>query len=336
MKESTGVHRRFDPLSGRWILVSPHRTQRPWSGLQEASPASNLQRHDSSCYLCPRMTRVSGAKNPDYHTTFVFENDVPALLPDSESRVQNSELFRTEPAMGTSRVICFSPRHDLTLTEFNHSQFLEVINTWIEQAEELGQTYKWVQIFENKGSAMGASSPHPHGQIWASKHLPTEAQREDDNQRVYYERNGSPLLTDYASEESKLEERVVLENGDWLVVVPYWATWPFETLLLPRHQIRSLVELDESLRRSLIAIMTSLLKGYDNLFQTSFPYSMGWHMAPFLTSETSHWILHAHFYPPLLRSASIRKFMVGYEMLGESQRDLTPESAASRLKEVCL
>ena len=281
------------------------------------------------------MIRVSGEKNPDYQNTFVFENDVPALLPDSDHKMQHSELFRSEPAIGTSRVICFSPRHDLTLAEFDHQQFLKVVDTWIEQAKELGRNHQWVQIFENKGSTMGASSPHPHGQVWASKHLPTEARTEDENQLNYFKRNGSPLLTDYIAEESGLHERIVMENEDWVVVVPYWASWPFETLLVPRSKVHSLIGLEQPLRVTLVQILGDLLRGYDNLFQTPFPYSMGWHMAPFLTSDLQHWTLHAHFYPPLLRSASVRKFMVGYEMLGESQRDLTPESAAKRLREVC-
>jgi len=335
MKQQTGVHRRFDPLTGRWILVSPHRTQRPWSGQKESVNSSQAPQHDPGCYLCPGIRRVSGKENPDYSGTFVFENDVPALLPHSDFEGDDSDLFRSEPAVGTARVLCFSPRHDLTLADFDQEQFLQVIETWKEQAGDLGKTYRWVQIFENKGAAMGASSPHPHGQIWASAHLPVEAQREDENQQGYFQKYGQPMLLDYAAQECEREIRVVVKNEDWVILVPYWATWPYETLVLPRFPISSILDLDEQKSEALAEVLSILLKGYDRVFETSFPYSMGWHMAPFLTDHTDHWTLHAHFYPPLLRSATVRKFMVGYEMLGESQRDLTPETGAQRLREVC-
>ncbi|MBT3785223.1 UDP-glucose--hexose-1-phosphate uridylyltransferase [bacterium] len=335
MSAQLGVHRRFDPLSGRWILVSPHRTQRPWSGQKEKAAEASSRTHDSKCYLCPRVTRVSGVVNPDYQETYVFENDVPALLPESSHVGEASSLFRSEPAVGTARVLCFSPRHDLTLADFNQSQFLQVIEAWKTQAAELGKTYRWVQIFENKGAAMGASSPHPHGQIWASSHLPLEMQREDENQANYFEKHKTNMLLDYAKQECIREVRVVVRNSDWIALIPYWATWPFETMILPLKHVTRFEDLDHGLSETLAEVLGRLLKGYDRLFETSFPYSMGWHMAPFHEENISRWTMHAHFYPPLLRSATVRKFMVGYELLAEAQRDLTAEDCAQRLRKVC-
>ncbi|MDF2939598.1 MAG: galT [Gammaproteobacteria bacterium] len=335
MDISNSPHRRYNPLKGEWVLVSPHRAMRPWQGKQDALPSQEKKAHDPNCYLCPGNTRISGKKNPAYEGTFVFTNDSPALFPDAEFPVQNKPLLlQSENAVGTTKVICFSPRHDLTLADLTEPELSNVINNMIAQIEKLKEKYTWIQIFENKGEMMGCSSPHPHGQIWASQHLPNEALREETHQSAYFMTHGKPLLLDYAHLEMEQQERIVCENNDWLVVVPFWATWPFETLLLPKFSVRHLPGLSPKQIESLAKIMKSLLVKYDRLFECSFPYSMGWHGAPYNDKANEHWQLHAHFYPPLLRSATIRKFMVGYEMLAEAQRDLTAEQAAQRLREL--
>jgi UDPglucose--hexose-1-phosphate uridylyltransferase len=327
-------HRRRNALTGDWVLVSPHRTQRPWQGRTEPSPPDERPVYDPHCYLCPGNRRANGDVNPNYTSTFVFDNDFAALLPNHiERRANPSPLLQAEPVRGTCRVICFSPRHDLTLARMESSAIRTVIDMWAAQLEELGQSYAWVQVFENKGEIMGCSNPHPHGQIWASDMLPEEAVKEDREQRRYQQQHGMPLLLDYIETELADPTRVVLENDHWLVLVPFWAVWPFETLLLPRRHVPRLLDLDGAERDALAQILNTLLIRYDNLFETSFPYSMGWHSAPFSRGDTSHWQLHAHFYPPLLRSATVKKFMVGYEMLAEPQRDLTAETAAQRLRE---
>lgn len=331
-------HRRYNPLNGDWLLVSPQRTQRPWLGQVEKTPPESLPAYDPSCYLCPGNLRAEGRRNPVYHSTFVFDNDFPALLP-TESNISGlpgtvDSLFIARPVAGVCRVVCFSPRHDLTLAEMSAQEIRLVVEAWIRQAAELGQVYRWVQVFENKGAIMGCSNPHPHGQIWALDDLPLEASKEERQQRQYYELHGAPLLWDYALLEQEKGERVVLENETWLVVVPYWAVWPFETLLLPKAKIQRLPDLDAAMRSGLADMLQRLLVRYDNLFETPFPYSMGWHGAPTGSTweDAPYWQLHAHFYPPLLRSATIKKFMVGFEMLGEPQRDLTAEQAADRLR----
>lgn len=328
-------HRRYNALTGKWILVSPHRTQRPWQGQREES-ADARPPYDPNCYLCPGNPRSGGQQNPAYTETFVFTNDFPALLPEAPAGdSQDDPLLRSQAVKGTCRVICFSPRHDLTLPEMTPDEIRRVVDLWAEQAAELGAAYRWVQVFENKGAAQGCSNPHPHGQIWASDSLPNEAQDEHGQQGDYYRRHGSPLLVDYARRELDLQERLVVVEQHWIALVPYWATWPFEILLLPRRrQIRRLPELTSEERDSLAVVLKRLLTRYDNLFETSFPYSMGWHGAPRGDGADEHWQLHAHFYPPLLRSATVKKFMVGYEMLAEPQRDLTPEQAAARLREL--
>jgi UDPglucose--hexose-1-phosphate uridylyltransferase len=282
--------------------------------------------------LCPGNVRANGQHNPDYSDTFVFTNDFAALLPDTPTHNRDDPLMSSSSVGGTCRVICFTPRHDLTLPEMPLAAIRQVVDLWAEQTVELGRTYQWVQIFENKGAIMGNSNPHPHGQIWAGDWLPKEAQKEDENQRLYYAMNGSPLLVDYARREQHDHERVVLENESWLAVVPFWAVWPFETLLLPKRHIRRLPDLEINERAELADILKRLLTKYDNLFEVSFPYSMGWHGAPFGAESYAHWQLHAHFYPPLLRSATVKKFMVGYEMMAEAQRDITAETAAERLR----
>lgn len=328
-------HRRYNPLTGQWILVSPHRAKRPWQGQQETPSAQTLPAHDPDCYLCPGNTRITGDRNPDYRTTHVFTNDFAALMPDTpDAPPSDDPLFRSQSARGTSRVICFSSDHSKTLPELSLPALKAVIATWREQSAELGKTYPWVQVFENKGTAMGCSNSHPHGQIWANSFLPNEAEREDRLQREYYRQQGSSLLLDYAARELADGARTVVETRHWLAVVPYWAAWPFETLLLPKRPIQRLPDLDGESSADLALALKKLTSRYDNLFQCFFPYSMGWHGAPFTDGDHAHWQLHAHFYPPLLRSATVRKFMVGYEMLAETQRDLTAEQAAERLRAV--
>jgi UDPglucose--hexose-1-phosphate uridylyltransferase len=334
-------HRRHNPLTGDWILVSPHRTKRPWLGQVERVPEELRPRYDPRCYLCPGNTRASGERNPQYESTYVFTNDFAALLPDTPTDGKpDHPLLDVEPEAGTCRVICFSPRHDLTLPEMAEGEIRTVIDLWAEQIADLGQRYRWVQLFENKGEAMGASNPHPHGQLWAGGALPNEPRKEDREQKAYFAAHGVPLLVDYAQLEFDRQERIVIENEYWLAVVPFWAVWPFETMLMPRRHVTNLPELTTAERDALAGALKRLLIKYDNLFEVSFPYSMGWHGAPtgpgydaaIVNDGCRHWQLHAHFYPPLLRSATVRKFMVGYEMLAEAQRDLTAEQAAERLR----
>ncbi|MBV8228299.1 MAG: UDP-glucose--hexose-1-phosphate uridylyltransferase [Verrucomicrobia bacterium] len=326
-------HRRFNALTGDWILVSPQRTLRPWQGKQETAPLATRPQYDPKCYLCPGNERAGGAKNPAYDSTYVFTNDFAAITTELEPFSKSEGLLRAHSVSGTCRVICFSPRHDWTLPEMPLEPIRKVVELWAEQTEELGRTFRWVQIFENKGEIMGCSNPHPHGQIWASDFIPNEPAKEDRQQLDYYRSKQSALLVDYLKLELDEDARIVLQNHDWVALVPYWATWPYEILLLPRRQIARLPELLPSERTSLAEILKLLLIRYDNLFEVSFPYSMGWHGAPYRVDEFDHWQLHAHFYPPLLRSATVKKFMVGYEMLGEAQRDLTPEQAAKTLRE---
>ena len=327
-------HRRHNPLTGEWVQVSPHRTKRPWRGQVEKTPPEVLPPYDPNCYLCPGNERAGGLRNPHYDSTFVFTNDFASLLPDTPPAGDGDHtLLRTQSVQGTCRVICFSPRHDLTLPEMPVEHIRRVVDVWAEQVSLLGQQYRWVQVFENKGAMMGSSNPHPHGQIWALDSLPNEPAKEERQQRAYFAEHTRPLLLDYTQLESQQLERVVIENEHWLAVVPYWAIWPFETLLLPRRHILRLPDLEQAEGEALSDILKRLLTRYDNLFETSFPYSMGWHGAPTDQDEYPHWQLHAHFYPPLLRSATVKKFMVGYEMLAEAQRDLTPEQAAARLRE---
>lgn len=332
-------HRRYNPLTGEWVQVSPHRMKRPWLGQVEKAPADDRPAYDPNCYLCPGNQRAGGAQNPHYESTYIFTNDFAALLPDVPLvPPDDNALLRTQAVRGTCRVICFSPRHDLTLPEMDVPAIRGVVDTWAAQTAELGQTYRWVQIFENKGAIMGCSNPHPHGQVWGLNELPNEPAKEEIQQKAYYAARQRPLLLDYAALESSRAERLVAENEHWLTVVPFWAVWPFELLLLPRRHVLRLPDLTNPERDTLADMLQRILTRYDNIFQTSFPYSMGWHGAPFFPedaqTDSSHWQLHAHFYPPLLRSATVKKFMVGYEMLGEAQRDLTAEQAAARLRDL--
>jgi UDPglucose--hexose-1-phosphate uridylyltransferase len=329
-------HRRYNPLTGGWVQVSPQRMGRPWQG-EVSLPDPPSPSYDPACYLCPGNPRVGGEVNPAYEGVHVFDNDFPALAEDQPSEADHDPLLRAEASGGICRVICFSPDHGKSLPLLTPEQLRAVVDVWADQTAELGQRFANVQVFENKGAMMGCSNPHPHGQVWATTHLPQELAAEDAHQRAYFAEHGRALLLDTATREAT-SERVVESNDDWLAIIPFWAAWPFETLLLPRFAVQRMPQLTDSQRTSLASILKALTTRYDNLFQTSFPYSMGWHQAPYgpdsLSPDIDHWQLHAHFYPPLLRSAEVRKFMVGYEMLAEPQRDLTPERAAEMLRAV--
>ncbi len=326
-------HRRLNPLTGDWVLNSPHRNKRPWLGKQEEKTSLLPNSYDPDCYLCPGNERANGKRNPNYTDTFVFTNDFSALLDETYTKVPESHpLLKISVPRGICRVVCFSPRHDLTLPHLSNHQIKRVIDVWANQTTELGKQYKWVQIFENKGDLMGCSNPHPHCQIWASDQVPNEPSKEDRCQNDYLRQNEKNLLLEYKDLELSDGSRVVLENSDWLVVTPFWAIWPFETMILPKRHITRFPDLNQKEREKLADIIKRLLTKYDNLFQTSFPYSFGWHMTPNDIKNCDHWQLHAHIYPPLLRSATVRKFMVGYETLSEPQRDLTPEQAAEKLR----
>ena len=332
-------HRRFNPLIEEWILVSAGRTRRPWQGRRETHRHDPLPTYDPGCFLCPGNVRANGERNPEYDSTFVFTNDFSALRPETPTERVQVGLLEAEGEAGACHVICFSPRHDLTLALMDAAAVRRVVDVWAAETVELGERFRWVQVFENRGQIMGASNPHPHGQIWAGSALPREASKEDGAQRRYHAAQASSLLLDYAAQELE-GPRVVDVNDDWLVVVPFWAAWPYETLLVPRAAATRLPDLDGPARDGLAEILIRLLTRYDNLFGLSFPYSMGWHQAPFeidaagdavARADADHWQLHAHFFPPLLR-ANVRKFMVGYELLAESQRDLTAEQAADELR----
>lgn len=337
------THRRRNPLTGQWVLVSPHRAKRPWQGQQELQTAAARPAHDPDCYLCAGNLRVTGERNPAYQDTYVFKNDFAALMdkgavaeivPSHTS--QNYDLFQLEPASGTCRVVCYSPDHSKSMADLSEAEIDRVVQTWQSQITELSVEHMWVQVFENKGAIMGCSNPHPHGQIWASHFVPHEVALEDEYQQAYWHQHHTNLLVDYAQRELADGTRVVVDTEHWVAVVPYWASWPFETLLMPKARTARMTDLSVAQRSDLAKILKLLTMCYDRLFDCSFPYTMGWHFAPSKSSiedaDAPHWQLHAHFYPPLLRSATVRKFMVGFEMLGEPQRDITPEQAAQRLR----
>jgi UDPglucose--hexose-1-phosphate uridylyltransferase len=328
-------HVRFNPLRGEWIQVSPHRTARPWQGQVERSHEIDPPSYDPQCYLCPGNDRAGGRKNPPYPTTFVFDNDFPALLPTTPAfeRLEGQLLVgRAEP--GVCRVVCFSPRHDLTISRMEREALRGVVDVWIEEARALGARREigYVQIFENRGGAMGASNPHPHGQIWATASVPNEPAREQLAFDRHRATTGGCLLCDYLAVERSLAERQVCENASFVALVPFWGVWPFETLVLSRRHVTDLESLEDPERDDLADLLKRLTTRYDNLFETPFPDSMGFHQRPPDGGAHDEWHLHAHFFPPLLRSAAVRKFMVGFEMLGTPQRDLTPEDAAARLR----
>ncbi len=335
------AHRRFNLLTGEWVLVSPHRTKRPWQGQVEKLPPETRPAYDPTCYLCPGNSRAGGVTNPQYESTFVFDNDFAALLPDEVAPAEGprSDLLRAEPTRGICRVICFSPRHDLTLAEMERADLRKVVDAWAQQTEELGREpfINYVQVFENRGAMMGASNPHPHGQIWSTSAVPNEPAKEARTQDEYFAKYGRHMLLDYLAVEEEAAKagggRIVCDNEHWVALVPFWAVWPFETIVLPRRVVTSLPELTDEQRDALADILKRLTTRYDNIFEVSFPYSMGWHQKPTDGQGYPGWLLHAHFYPPLLRSATVRKFMVGFEMLGEPQRDIPAEVAAARLRE---
>ncbi len=335
-------HRRYNPLSDEWLLVSPQRTRRPWQGQTEAPPPVQLSSYDPHCYLCPGNVRAGGVQNPHYQQTFVFPNDFAALLPaprvadfvDGANDAGRPALLQARSARGHCRVICYSPRHDLSLATLQLPALYAVVETWIEQTQELAAdpAVQYVQIFENRGAMMGASNPHPHGQIWAGDDLPVLLAREQASQARHFARYGRTLLGDYLETELERQERIIVADEHFVALVPFWAVWPFEALLISRRPLPDLPALLPVERQALAAVLRRLTAAYDLLFQVAFPYSMGFHQQPYDGQAHPEWHLHAHFYPPLLRSASVRKFMVGYEMLAEAQRDITAEQAAARLR----
>ena len=333
----TSSHRRFNPLTREWVLVSPQRALRPWQGQMERPAVPAALTYDPECYLCPGNRRAHGDVNPAYTHTFVFDNDFPSLQPDAgEGGINQGGLIVASAETGICRVICFSPRHDLTLSRMSVDDIARVVSVWGEQYRALGamDTINSVQIFENCGAMMGASNPHPHCQIWATHGLPNEAAKELATQTDYRRDHGACLLCDYLKLERAAEERIVFANDHFTALVPFWAIWPFETMLLPHRHMGGMDDLTTNERRALAEALSKLTIRYDNLFETPFPYSMGFHPRPTDGQPHAEWHLHAHFYPPLLRSAMVRKFMVGFELLGSPQRDLTAESAAHRLRQV--
>jgi UDPglucose--hexose-1-phosphate uridylyltransferase len=330
-------HRRFDPLRQQWVLVSPHRTARPWQGQIERPPASHGVRFDPACYLCPGNPRAGGARNPQYASTFTFDNDFAALLPDAgNAECLERDLLVARAERGVCRVVCFTPRHDLTLALMDVLDIRAVVDTWAEEYTALtaDRGLAYALVFENRGEMMGASNPHPHSQIWATETVPNEPARERDALAAYRTRHGACLLCEYVALERDHGERVVCENDAFVSLVPFWAVWPFETLVISRKHIGAMPILDEGGREALADILRQLTTRYDNVFEAPFPYSMGFHQEVPGTAAYADAHLHAHFYPPLLRSATIRKFMVGFELLGSPQRDVTPEAAAERLRAV--
>jgi UDPglucose--hexose-1-phosphate uridylyltransferase len=330
-------HRRFNPLTQEWVLVSPHRAKRPWQGQVQKTPPAFLPAFDPNCYLCPGNERAGGIKNPEYTGTFVFTNDFSALLPEADDGPDETHpLFTAQAESGICKVICFSPRHDLTLPQLSVDEIEQVINTWSTETEALfgNPDIKYVQVFENKGAMMGCSNPHPHSQIWSQSIIPNEPAKELVSQKAYFEENSRPLLLDYLQEEQKRSERILAGNDHFTALVPYWAIWPFEVIVIAHSAVPTLFDLSQTERHALADIFQQVTIAYDNLFEISFPYSMGFHQAPNDQQEHPEWVLHAHFYPPLLRSATVKKFMVGYELMAMPQRDITAESAAARLREL--
>ena len=328
-------HRRYNPLLDEWILVSPQRAKRPWQGQNEVISDEKKPEYDETCYLCPGNERINGGTNPKYESCYVFDNDFPALLKNEVSfDLQQEDLFKINPERGINRVICFSPKHNITLAEMQVPEIENVIKVWKEQYLELGAIdyINHVQIFENKGSVMGCSNPHPHGQIWAQSSLPTQVKKTQDNLLKYYQKTGKSLLKDYVDNELQKKERIIAENEHFVLLVPFWATWPYETMIISKRHFSNIAEITEEEIKSYAEMIHIITVKYDNLFKTSFPYSAGIHQAP--TDGLSHdeWHFHMHFYPPLLRSATVKKFMVGYELLAEAQRDLTAEQSAEILR----
>jgi UDPglucose--hexose-1-phosphate uridylyltransferase len=332
-------HRRLNPLTGDWVVVSPQRTERPWQGQVEKSPVPEFASYDPNCYLCPGNERAGGVRNPNYNATFAFTNDFAALQPGAKNeKIDNcgKGLLVAEAESGICRVVCFSPAHNLTLAQMSIEEIRAVVYVWVAEFTQLGSLpdINYVQIFENRGEMMGCSNPHPHGQIWANQTIPNEPRKEQASQLAYLKKHNACLLCDYAQLEAQAKERIVCENLSFVAIVPFWAVWPFEVMLLSKNHVPDIVSLDSPWRNDLADILKRVTTRYDNLFDISFPYSMGFHQAPTDGKAHPEWHLHAHFYPPLLRSATVRKFLVGYEMLAAAQRDITPERAAAKLREV--
>ncbi len=328
-------HRRYNPLLDEWILVSPQRANRPWQGQTEKRVEEELPTHDENCYLCAGNTRVNGDKNPDYKGVFVFDNDFGSLMKNQvEFEDKNFDFFSLRPERGINRVICFSENHSLTLPEMKVDDIKKVVDVWQNQYKEFGNLdyINHIQIFENKGQMMGCSNPHPHGQIWAQSSVPSIVLKTQDNLKRYFDKNGTSLLEDYVKKELEADERIILENEDFVAVVPFWAVWPYETMIVSKRKIENLLEFSEEEKLSLALILKDLTTKYDNLFEMSFPYSAGIHQSPTDGKPHPEWHFHMHFYPPLLRNAEVKKFMVGYEMLAEPQRDITPEQSSDILR----
>ena len=332
------AHRRFNPLTRAWVLVSPHRTERPWQGQTEPALVEPTPAYDPNCYLCPGNVRAGGQRNPAYTDTFVFNNDFAALQPETSSAqldLEEKGIVVAQSESGICRVVCFSSRHDLTLAQMPVTEIRSLIDVWVEEFQNLGRqpSINYVQIFENRGLMMGCSNPHPHGQIWATSTVPNEPRKEQESFAAYQAQHGACLLCDYVKLEKASGERLVCANDYFMALVPFWAIWPYEILVVSKSHVGSMTALTEEARSALADILKCVTSRYDNLFQTSCPYSMGFHQQPTDDEEHNEWHFHAHFYPPLLRSASVRKFMVGFEMLGSPQRDITPEYAAERLRQ---
>ena len=330
-------HKRFNILTGEWVLVSPHRAKRPWQGQNEAVNNEKRPSYDESCYLCPGNTRINGEVNPEYTDVFVFTNDFAALQNDSPTFNVNDGLLKAQSETGICKVICFSPDHSKSLADMSASEIQKVVFTWQKEFKELSENPKinYVQIFENKGAVMGCSNPHPHGQIWSQSSLPNEVYKKNAQQLNYYNNNNSSLLGDYLTQELEKNERIIFENDGFVVLVPFWAIWPFEAMIVPKKQQANILEMTEEETLQYGEAIAVLTKAYDQIFNTSFPYSSGIHQAPTDGNANKHWHWHMSFYPPLLRSASVKKFMVGYEMFGTPQRDITPEQAVKMIKD-CL
>lgn len=328
-------HTRYNPLTGDWILVSPHRMKRPWQGKTEPVPEEKRPSYDPACYLCPRNKRADGSINPDYKDSFVFVNDFSALLENTpEGGLDMEGLLRAGSERGICKVISFSPDHSLTLPQLSVPDIEAVIRLWQEEFASLAALpfIRYIQIFENKGEIMGCSNPHPHGQIWSQSSLPLEIAKETQKQESYFKEKGRSLLADYLALELRQQERLVVENMHFVALVPFWAVWPYETMIISRRHVQTLLDFTPEEQTALADILKRLTAKYDNLFHISFPYSAGMHQAPVNGGDHPGWHWHMHFYPPLLRSATVKKFMVGYEMLANPQRDVTPEWAAEKLK----
>jgi UDPglucose--hexose-1-phosphate uridylyltransferase len=327
-------HRRKNILTGEWVLVSPHRTKRPWQGKKDKPQEVERFAYDPNCYLCPGNERAGGAKNPGYSGTYSFQNDFAALLEGPEESFKEG-LLEAESESGICKVICYSPNHSLTLPLMEERDIEEVITLWQKEYTDLGSdpNINHVQIFENKGAIMGCSNPHPHGQIWAQRSIPQEVEKKVVHQKSYWDQNSGSLLGDYLQQERNAKERIVLENESFVALVPYWAVWPFEAMIVPKRHITSILELSQQEVSDYASILKALTTRYDNLFETSFPYSTGIHQSPTDGKDNNHWHMHMSFYPPLLRSAEVKKFMVGYEMFANPQRDITAEQAAQRLRD---